>query len=198
MKKQKEKKPSGFSRLMAYAGGYKVLTYLSWILSFINALIGLAPLLYVYFIIKEVLEVAPDFSQATSVVHNGIMAVVFAGVALLVYFCGLMCSHVAAFRIGIDTQTIEALHHGLARLLFHSRYGNPYETPDRMGQAKNTANILETMEETEMQARQPCQVGNTQRQGAGMGAKRERLLANRRQLCPTQVINKRIPCIRRV
>lgn len=100
MKKQKEKKPSGFSRLMKYAGGYKVLTYLSWILSFISELIGLLPLLYIFFIVKEVLEVAPDFSQATSVVHNGIMAVVFAAAALLVYFGGLMCSHIAAFRIG--------------------------------------------------------------------------------------------------
>ena len=100
MKEQKEKKPSGFSRLMEYAGGYKVLTYLSWILSFISALIGLAPLLYIFFIIREVIEAAPDFSQANSVVHNGIMAVVFAAAALIVYFGALMCSHVAAFRIG--------------------------------------------------------------------------------------------------
>ena len=97
---KKEKKPSSFSRLMEYAGGYKILTYLSWMLSFISALIGLLPLLYIFFIIKEVIEVAPDYSQATSIVHNGIMAVVFAAIALLVYFGGLMCSHVAAFRIG--------------------------------------------------------------------------------------------------
>ena len=98
MKKQKQ--PSALSRLMEYAGGYKVLTYLSWVLSFISALTALLPLVYIFFIIREVLEVAPDFSKATSIVHNGVMAVVFSAVALVIYIGALMCSHVSAFRIG--------------------------------------------------------------------------------------------------
>lgn len=85
---------------MEYAGGYKILTYLSWVLSFISALTALLPFVYIFFIIREVLEVAPDFSRATSIVHNGIMAVVFSAAALLIYFGALMCSHVSAFRIG--------------------------------------------------------------------------------------------------
>ena len=85
---------------MEYAGGYKILTYLSWILSFISALTALLPFVYIFFIIREIFEVAPDFSRATSIVHNGIMAVVFSAVALLLYFGALMCSHVSAFRIG--------------------------------------------------------------------------------------------------
>ena len=85
---------------MEYAGGYKILTYLSWILSFISALTALLPFVYIFFIIREIFEVAPDFSRATSIVHNCIMAVVFSAVALLIYFGALMCSHVSAFRIG--------------------------------------------------------------------------------------------------
>ena len=85
---------------MEYAGSYKILTYLSWILSFLSALTALLPLVYIFFIIREVLEVAPDFSKATSIVHNGIMAVVFSAAALVIYFSALMCSHVSAFRIG--------------------------------------------------------------------------------------------------
>ena len=85
---------------MEYAGSYKILTYLSWVLSFISALTALLPFVYIFFIIREVLEVAPDFSRATSIVHNGIMAVVFSATALLIYFGALMCSHVSAFRIG--------------------------------------------------------------------------------------------------
>lgn len=85
---------------MEYAGGYKILTYLSWMLSFLSALTALLPLVYIFFIIREVLEVAPDFSRATSIVHNGIMAVVFSAAALLIYFGALMCSHISAFRIG--------------------------------------------------------------------------------------------------
>ena len=98
MKKQKQ--PSPLSRLMEYAGSYKILTYLSWVLSFISALTALLPFVYIFFIIREVLEVAPVFSRATSIVHNGIMAVVFSAAALLIYFGALMCSHVSAFRIG--------------------------------------------------------------------------------------------------
>lgn len=97
---KKEKKPSAFSRLMEYAGSYKTLTYLSWILSFLSALTALLPLVYIFFIIREVLQVAPDFSKATSIVHNGVMAVVFSAAALVIYIGALMCSHVSAFRIG--------------------------------------------------------------------------------------------------
>lgn len=85
---------------MEYAGSYKILTYMSWILSFLSALTALLPLVYIFFIIREVLEVAPDFSKATSIVQNGIMAVVFSAAALVIYFSALMCSHVSAFRIG--------------------------------------------------------------------------------------------------
>ena len=97
---KKEKKPSTLSRLMEYAGSYKILTYMSWKLSFLSALTALLPLVYIFFIIREVLEVAPDFSKATSIVHNGVMAVVFSAAALVVYIGALMCSHVSAFRIG--------------------------------------------------------------------------------------------------
>lgn len=97
---KKEKKPSAFSRLMEYAGSYKTLTYISWILSFLSALTALLPLVYIFFIIREVLAVAPDFSKATSIVHNGVMAVVFSAIALVVYIGSLMCSHVSAFSIG--------------------------------------------------------------------------------------------------
>ena len=97
---KKRKQPSPLSRLMEYAGSYKILTYLSWVFSFISALTALLPFVYIFYIIREVLEVAPDFSKATSIVHNGIMAVVFSAAALLIYFGALMCSHVSAFRIG--------------------------------------------------------------------------------------------------
>lgn len=107
---KKEKKSSNFSRLMGYAGNLKYLTYTSWILSFISAAVSLLPLVYVFRIISEVIEAAPDFSKATSVVHNGIMAVVFSIVTILMYFVGLMCSHVAAFRIGSNIKR-ELLEH---------------------------------------------------------------------------------------
>ncbi|MEI3163084.1 MAG: ABC transporter ATP-binding protein [Lachnospirales bacterium] len=104
------KKQSSLSKLMDYAGKYKYLTYLSWILSGISALIALLPFVYIWKIISEVLNVAPDFSKAQYMVHNGVMAVVFSAMALVIYIAGLMCSHLSAFRIATNIR-IKALHH---------------------------------------------------------------------------------------
>ena len=40
---------------------------------------------YIWKVIQEVLEVAPDFSRAQNLTHNGWMAVLFAVIAVLVY-----------------------------------------------------------------------------------------------------------------
>ena len=52
------KKQSNLSRLLEIAGSHKYLTYASWVLSAISALIALVPFYYIWKMIKEVLEVA--------------------------------------------------------------------------------------------------------------------------------------------
>ena len=94
-----KKKKGNLAELMQYAGKAKLLTYSSWVLSVISAALALVPFVYIFFIIKEVIEVAPDFSQATNIVFNGWMAVVFALASILIYAGALMCSHLSAFRI---------------------------------------------------------------------------------------------------
>ena len=96
------KKQSNLSRLMQYAGGHKYLTYASWVLSALSALCALVPFIYIWRIIKEVLEAAPNFGSAGNLTHYGIMAVVFAIVSVFIYICGLMCSHLSAFRIAAN------------------------------------------------------------------------------------------------
>ena len=93
------KKQTNFKRLMEYAGGYKYLTYTSLLLSAVSALCALVPFYYLWEIIREVLEVMPNFRQAENIVHNGWMAVLFAVLAMLIYTTALMCSHVSAFRV---------------------------------------------------------------------------------------------------
>ena len=106
------KKQSNLSRLMSYAGNHKYFTYASWILSGISAVFALVPFYYLWKIIKEVLEVMPDFSKATSLVHNGWMAVIFAAAAFLIYVAGLLCSHKAAFRVQTNLRKrYDAPHH---------------------------------------------------------------------------------------
>ena len=92
-------KKKGLSRLMEYAGGYRRLTYLSWVLSALSALLALVPFVFIWLVVKEALEVAPDFSAAHDMAFNGWMAVLFAVLSMLIYFAALMCSHVAAFRV---------------------------------------------------------------------------------------------------
>lgn len=104
------KKQSNLSRLLCYAGRHKYFTYASWVLSALSALLALIPFWYIWKIIKEVLDTAPDFSQAQNLAHYGWMAVLMAVLSVLVYIAGLMCSHVAAFRIAANIRR-QAMHH---------------------------------------------------------------------------------------
>ena len=104
------KKQSNLSRLLTIAGSYRYLTYASWILSAISALIALVPYYFIWQVMREVLEVAPDFSRAQNLTHNGWMAVLFAVIAVLVYIAGLMCSHLGAFRIATNLR-LQSMNH---------------------------------------------------------------------------------------
>lgn len=104
------KKQSNLSRLMDYAGNHKYFTYASWILSAVSAIIALVPFWYIWKIIKEILEVAPDFSKAESLTHNGWMAVLFSVLSVVIYIAGLMCSHISAFRVATNIR-IKAMEH---------------------------------------------------------------------------------------
>ena len=84
---------------MSYSGKYKILTYLSLVLSAMSGILSLIPFVYIWFIIRDVIQVSPNFNEATNIAFYGWMAVLFALLSMLVYFGGLMCSHISAFRI---------------------------------------------------------------------------------------------------
>ena len=92
-------KQSNLSRLIGYAGAHKILTYLSWILSVISALLALVPFWYIWRMIHDILEVSPDFSQAENITGYGWSAVFFAVLSTAVYIAALLCSHLSAFRV---------------------------------------------------------------------------------------------------
>ena len=95
----KEKKKSTMAVLMHYAGDHKYFTYASAVLASVSALIALIPFYDVWRIIKEILEVRPDFSKAVNISSYGWQAVGFALLAMVFYIAALMCSHKAAFRV---------------------------------------------------------------------------------------------------
>ena len=104
------KKQSNLSRLLDYAGTYRILSYLSWVLAAAGALLALVPFWYIWRILREVIEVAPNYENAVHVTHYGWMAVAFAFAAVLTYIAGLMCSHLAAFRIATNLRLAMTKH----------------------------------------------------------------------------------------
>ena len=96
MKKQKQ--PSPLSRLIVYAGKYKGLLFSGLFLSAVAMILGMAPYVCIWLVIKELISVAPDWTKATEIGKYGWLAFAFAVGGILVYFAALMCTHLAAFR----------------------------------------------------------------------------------------------------
>lgn len=94
-----EKKRKPFSVLMDYAGSNKYFAYASVVLAAVSAWIALIPFYDIWRIIREILEVRPNFSEAVNIGRYGWQAVGFALLGMLFYIAALMCSHKAAFRV---------------------------------------------------------------------------------------------------
>lgn len=118
------KKKSDLSRLMDYAGNYRYFTYASWLLAAASALLALVPFLYIWRIIRDVLEVAPNYGEAVNIPHYGWMAVLFAIVSYLVYICALLCSHMSAFRVATNLRLETANHLAKLPLGFTETFGS--------------------------------------------------------------------------
>ena len=104
------KKPSDLGRLLSYAGRYRILSWLSWSLAAVSALVALVPFWYIWRILQEVIAVAPQYDRAVDIGRYGWLAVAFAVAAVLLYIAGLMCSHLSAFRIATQLR-ITMLEH---------------------------------------------------------------------------------------
>lgn len=118
------KKQSNLSRLLDYAGKYRILTYLSWMFSAVSALLALVPFWYIWRILKEIIEVAPRYENAVHVTQYGWMAVAAAIASVLVYITGLMCSHLAAFRIATNLRLSMTNHVAVLPLGVIEQFGS--------------------------------------------------------------------------
>ena len=118
------KKQSDLSRLMGYAGTYRYLTYASWGLSALSALMALVPFVYIWKILRDVLNAAPDYAQAVNIPHYGWMAVLFAVLAYLIYIAALMCSHLSAFRVATNLRLEVSEHLATLPLGFTETFGS--------------------------------------------------------------------------
>ena len=118
------KKQSDLSRLMGYAGNYRYFTYASWVLSAVSALVALVPFVYIWKILRDVLDAAPNYAQAVNIPHYGWMAVLFAVLAYLIYIAALMCSHLSAFRVATNLRLEVSEHLATLPLGFTETFGS--------------------------------------------------------------------------
>lgn len=83
---------------MEYTGNYRGLLYSGLFLSAISMVLGMAPYICIWLVIRDLVSVAPNWTQATEIAQYGWMAFAFAVGGILIYFFALMCTHLAAFR----------------------------------------------------------------------------------------------------
>ena len=94
----KEKKQNALTVLLGYAGSHRRLTFLGLGLSAISMVCSMIPYLCIWLAARDLIAVAPDWTRAQSVTRYGWIAFAFAVGGILIYFLGLMCTHLAAFR----------------------------------------------------------------------------------------------------
>ena len=94
----KQKKQNALTVLLGYAGSHRRLTFLGLGLSAVSMVCSMIPYLCIWLAARDLIAVAPDWIQAQSVTRYGWIAFAFAVGGILIYFLGLMCTHLAAFR----------------------------------------------------------------------------------------------------
>ena len=106
----KQKKKSDVATLLDYAGSHKGLTFLGLALSAISMLLSMAPYVCIWLAARDLIAVAPDWAQAQSVTLYGWLAFAFAVGGIILYFAGLMCTHLAAFRTAANIRKRGVAH----------------------------------------------------------------------------------------
>ena len=106
----KEKKKSDLAVLLDYAGSYKGLTFLGLALSAIAMILGMLPYICIWLVARDLIAVAPNWTQAALISRYGWMAFAFAVAGIVVYFAALMCTHLAAFRTASNIRKAGMAH----------------------------------------------------------------------------------------
>ncbi len=111
-KEKAQDKQSDLAILFNYAGTHKRLTLLGLILSAVSMILGMIPYICIWQLARDLIEVAPQWTAAQALAHYGWIAFYAAVAGIIIYFAGLMCTHLAAFRTASNIRK-----QGMAHLL---------------------------------------------------------------------------------
>ncbi len=92
------KKKNSVITLLRYAGNYKILTFIGLALSAISMLFSIIPYVCIWLVVRDLIDVMPNFYEVQNVEIYGWIAFSFAVFGIILYFIGLLCTHLAAFR----------------------------------------------------------------------------------------------------
>ena len=104
------KKKNAILELLGLAGKRRVLAYVGCGLSVLNAVLTVMPLVCVWFVVRDLISMYPNWAGASSAAMWAVLAVVFAVLGIIVYFGALMASHLAAFRIAANMRKAMVRH----------------------------------------------------------------------------------------
>jgi len=138
----KEKKQSELSVLLGYAGKYKALTFLGMFLSAVAMVMGMLPYVCIWLAARDLIRVAPSWTEATQIAEYGWMAFGFSFGGILVYFAALMCTHLAAFRTAANIRKQGVAHMMKVPLGFFDNYGSGFLRNRLDGGAAETETLL--------------------------------------------------------
>jgi len=110
MAKGSKKEGGGIGELLAYAGDRKFLTYLGMALSAFSQLLSFGPYVCIWLVARDLIAVTPNWSEAADIAMYGWWAVGFALASIVVYFVGLMCTHLSAFRCASNIRKATSEH----------------------------------------------------------------------------------------
>ena len=124
MKKKKTK--SGMSRIFELATDHKGLLAVSGVLAALAAIASFVPYVAVYYIIRDVISVYPEFTKLNveAVWGYGMIAVIGIAADVLLFFSSSICAHLAAFGTQYKLKTILTEHIAKIPLGFHFRIGS--------------------------------------------------------------------------
>ena len=105
-----QKKRNDVVALLDYAGSHRGLTFLGLGLSAVSMLLSMAPYLCIWLVVRELIAVAPNWTAAQSVTRYGWLAFAFVVAGIVLYFLGLMCTHLAAFRTAANIRKRGVAH----------------------------------------------------------------------------------------
>ena len=123
---EEKKAKSGMSRIFELAKDHKRLLAISGVLAALAAIASFVPYIAVYYIIRDVISVYPEFSKLNieSVLWYGMIAIIGIASDVILFFSSSICAHLAAFGTQYKLKTILTEHIAKIPLGFHLNIGS--------------------------------------------------------------------------